>query len=493
MGLHVTSRTITFTVVPEDLSALVAKLRATGGDTTSVEVKSASGGLPQSLTQTLSALANQPGGGLIILGLDEMRGFNPVVLADPQALKQGLGAKARTYTPPVQLTIDDGVVDGAGVVIARVRECDLSAKPCRVTSTGKGYIRGYDGDYELSALEDQAFVAQRTAPRYDQATVPGGVFEDLDPVLLQGWLATARERDVQGLGRFSDDRELLRRAGVTDRNGQPTVAGLLALGLHPQQWYPRFTIQLASTSSRPSESDVRAANVATLTGPIPEMLDAAISWARQTFAVSVVGDGRGNVRDRHDYPIDAFRELIANALVHRDLADWSIGLAIEVRHQPDRLVIANPGGLYGITVERLGQEAVTSARNPRLLSICQYVRSKGEGGRVIEALATGIPIVNSALNEAGLPPAQYIDGGIRFTVVLRREPPRPGPRVRGATANRVLTELLAGARSVADLERELDLTGPNVRRVLRMLRDRGLVESAGRVGGSTVYRRREEG
>lgn len=233
--------------------------------------------------------------------------------------------------------------------------------------------------------------------------------------------------------------------------------------------------------------------MATLTGPIPEMLDAAISWARRSFAVSIVGDGRGTVRDRHDYPIDAFRELIANALVHRDLAEWSLGLAIEVRHQPDRLVIANPGGLYGITVERLGQEAVTSARNPRLLSICQYVRSKGEGGRVIEALATGIPIVNSALSEAGLPPALYIDAGIRFTVVLRRKLIRPGTRVRGATANRVLSELLAGPRTVIEIERELHLTGPNVRRVLRTLRENGLVESGGRVGGSTVYRRREEG
>ncbi|MEK6721747.1 MAG: hypothetical protein AABZ33_13920 [Chloroflexota bacterium] len=65
--------------MPEDLSALVAQLRAAGGDRTSVEVKSAGGGLPQSLTETLSALANQPGGGLIILGLDEMRGFSPIV------------------------------------------------------------------------------------------------------------------------------------------------------------------------------------------------------------------------------------------------------------------------------------------------------------------------------------------------------------------------------------------------------------------------------
>jgi len=36
-----------------------------------------------------------PGGGTIILGLDERVGFRPVGLADPQAVKQGLAAKAR--------------------------------------------------------------------------------------------------------------------------------------------------------------------------------------------------------------------------------------------------------------------------------------------------------------------------------------------------------------------------------------------------------------
>jgi hypothetical protein len=33
-------------------------------------------------------------------------------------------------------------------------------------------------------------------------------------------------------------------------------------------------------------------------------------------------------------------------------------------------VVTNPGGLYGITVDRLGHDAVTSARNGRLVAIC---------------------------------------------------------------------------------------------------------------------------
>lgn len=95
-----------------------------------------------------------------------------------------------------------------------------------------------------------------------------------------------------------------------------------------------------------------------------------------------------------------------------DLDHWSAGRAVEVRLRPDRLVISSPGGLCGITIDRLGQESVTSARNARLVTICQYVHSPGSGPRVIEALATGIPTVTAELERAGLPQARYLDTGI---------------------------------------------------------------------------------
>jgi len=470
----------------DDTAEQVARLRETGGDHTSVEVKSAAGGLPESLTSSLSALANLPGGGTIILGLDERTGFTPVALRDVQALKQGLANKARAYTPPVTITIRDGTVDGSTVVVARVAECPAAFKPCRVTSTGKAYGRSYDGDFELSELEREAFIIGRGSPQFDRQPVPDSSIDDLDDALLAAWLRTVRERDPSGLGRYLDDAELLRRGGLTTRRGELSVAGLFALGTHPQQWFPRHVIQLAS---RTADLSARAADVATLTGPIPVMLAGAMDWARRVFAVGVAADANGVVRDRHEYPLEAFRELIGNAMVHRDLADWSRGFAIEVRHLPDRLVITNPGGLFGITVDRLGGEAVSSARNGRLLTICQYVRAPDDGARVVEALATGIPTVTAALAAARLPPALYLDTAIRFTVILRRQPPRTRPLVRGRTARAVWEALGEEPQNIAQLSARTGLEPANLRRVLRALRGDHLVIVEGGVGRETGYRR----
>ena len=470
----------------------MTRLRSARGDHTSVEVKAAAGGLPVSLTSSLSALANLPGGGTVILGLDEATGFTPVNLHDAQKLKQALANKTRAFTPPVGITIHDAVVDGAPVIVAEVAECPTDAKPCYVTSTGKAYGRTYDGDFELSDLERQAFLVGRRQPRFDQDPVPGSSTTDLDTELLADWLRTVRERSPLGLGRFADDAELLRKGGVTTATGELSVAGLLALGSYPQQWFPRYAIQLASMVT-PAAGAVRAIEPVTLTGPIPTMLVGAMTWARRVFATSIANDADGAVRDRYEYPLEAVRELIGNALVHRDLADWSRGFAIEVRHLPDRLVVANAGGLFGITVDRLGATGVTSARNAQLLTICQHVRTHEDGARVVEALATGIPTVTASLVGAGLPPAQFLDTAIRFTVILRRR--SSGARVpgralvRGRSA-RVVWEALGGEpQTVAQLQASTGLEGPNLRRILRDLRDRKLVAAEGGAGRRTTYRR----
>jgi ATP-dependent DNA helicase RecG len=469
-----------------DLPAVVASLRQAGGDITSIEVKSAAGGLPESLTPTLSALANLPGGGTIILGLDERAGFRPVTLADPQALKQGLAAKARGFIPPVRLDIEDGVVDGSPVVVAQVSECDRSAKPCRVASTGKSYIRGYDGDFLLSDLEEQAFLSARKPPVFDRAPVEDATSQDLDETLVESFVASIRRNDPEGRGRFTDRSELLRRSGVLHSDGRPTVAGVLALGVYPQQWFPRFVIQAAAEPLPGTSPEVRARNQLTIDGPVPRMLDRAMEWARRTFDTAIVTAPDGSVHDRYAYPLVAFRELIANALIHRDLDGWSTGLAIEVRLRRDRLVIANPGGLYGITVDRLGRDPVTSARNARLVAICQHVYSAETGARAIEALASGIPIITGALAGAGLPPAHYIDSGIRFTVILSQ--PAPQPTV--ATRDQVIYEALGDEpATVADLEARTGLPAYTIRRVLRGLRVQGLISQHGGQGHPTTYQR----
>ncbi len=227
------------------------------------------------------------------------------------------------------------------------------------------------------------------------------------------------------------------------------------------------------------------------------MLDAALLWARRTFDTAIVAESDGTVHDRPSYPLVAFRELVANALIHRDLDHWSAGLAVEVRLLRDRLVVANPGGLYGITVDRLGRDAVTSARNARLVAICQHVRTPQTGARVIEALASGIPTVTEALADHGLPPAHYVDSGIRFTVILHQfataTPAVTAEPELGATERRIYQALTGQGKTVLELTEELGLSAPNMRKSLRNLRSRGLVVQLGGRGRTTTHQRRPDG
>ncbi len=478
-----------------EIEALVEELRLTNGDTARIEAKSGAGGYPQSALESLSALANLPGGGVLIIGLDESNGFQPVSLSNPQTYMQALGNQARLLSPPAQLQIEQVQFEGLPVIVARVRECDSSAKPCRVARSGSAYVRSHDGDFEISDLEEQAFLRLRDAPAADRLAVDGTSLSDLDEGLVSSWRETVRTRNPQGLGRLGDDEMLLRAAIVTNE-GQLTKAGLLAFGSYPQQYLPRYVVHVAD--ERASNPQERARNIQTFAGPIPVLLASTLRWFRENLDRRAIENDDGSVREEYEYPLLALRELVANSLVHRDLDAWSEGLAVEVRLKPNRLEITNPGGLYGVTVDRLGAVQVTSARNKWLLSLCENV-TDATGGRVVEALATGLTTVARELKGAGLPPARYYDTGIMFTAVLSESvastrsghKPASAQLPRTGTRLRVVLDALQESpdQTVEQLGRKTGLSESSVRTALTALRGPKwlLVQASGGRGKLTTY------
>lgn len=401
----------------EELLDLLARLEVEGSDTADVEVKSAHDGFPRSLAPTLSAFANRPGGGLLVLGVDERLGFSPVGVHDAAACRAGLASLARRgVDPPPTLSTWDLEIDGAHVVVARVDELPSSAKPARVATTGKAYLRAHDGDYPLAPAEEQAMVAGRSAPRFDTEAVAGTTVDDLRTDLVADYLTLCREGSTTL--RAMPDEEVLFRTGVTV--GEPrslTVAGLLALGIYPQQHLPGCVVRASLAPGPDAPAGTRVADSQRFDGPIPQMLDDAAAWVARTTATRIRAGNDGHLRDEPDYPPEAVRELLSNALVHRDLGPWATGTAITLTLDATALVVANPGGLHHLSVDRLGTIGVSSARNVALLAICQSVRTR-DRGRVVEALATGIPTVLRSLGEAGMLPPRFHDRGL---------PPSPSP------------------------------------------------------------------
>lgn len=479
-----------------DLGHIVDGLRHLGGDDAAIEVKSAAGGLPDSISSTICAFANEPGGGLIILGLDERDGFRAVTLADPSVLQAGLAAKARQAVhPAVQLTTEIVRFEGADLVVARVDELPSSHKPCRVGGPlGPAFLRAHDGDYQLSDLEIQALTAARSQPFFDREPVSEASRNDLDPELVRTYTQTARDTDRR-LAAIDNDDDLLHRTAVLV-DGRPTLAGLLALGVFPQQFFPSLVLQVVIPPIAGDPVEVRTRASQRFTGAVPYMLDDAVRWIGLNSSRATIAGSDGHLRDVPAWPPEATRELLANALVHRDLGPWARSQAVTARLEPDRLTVTNPGGLYGLTVDRLNPDNVESfARNSALVQICQYARLP-DGRRVIEGLATGIPKVFQLAIGSGLERPRFFDHAVRFTAQLRATPASMAPAVavREHLTSEPLVDavinLLAGQQSTArELSTQLGVPLQTVRNALRNLTANGQVlRHGGRGVKTTTYR-----
>lgn len=475
-------------MTPTDLVQIVERLRSTRTDSADVEAKRAATAVPRSVRETVSAFQNTAGG-VLVLGLDEAAGFAVVGVDDPAKIASDLASLCSdAMEPPVRPLVQIVELDGQHLVTAEIPALDRSLRPSYYRGEGMvrgSYLRVNDGDHRMSSYEVQMVVASRGQPTDDLEAVRGTTPADLEPRMVATYLKRLRETRPYAFSDL-DDASALRRARVvvdTEEGPRLTMAGLLSLGTFPQEHLPQVFMSFVSYPTR-TGAEVQGTrfldNVA-LEGPIPLMVKDGLSTLRRNMSrrAVVVGVGREDV---WDYPQSALREIITNALVHRDLSPASRGAQVQVEMYPDRLVVRNPGGLFGsISVGDLGREGASTARNAVLLRILEDVALPGQDRTVCENRGSGIHVAEQALRAAGMQPPRFDDSVSRFTVTITRDTTSSGPvdERRSSRADRraQLLEALGGAdRSRADLAAMTGLSDQVVSRWLRVLREAGQAE-----------------
>ena len=164
---------------------------------------------------------------------------------------------------------------------------------------------------------------------------------------------------------------------LDDGDRQPaTVAGLLLFGSNPSRYLPQAKIDAAAYLG--TEKDYDAGERCTLRGPIvrlqdaggailePGLVERAVAFVRRNIDTVRLEDGVRR-QARWDYPEDAVREAVVNAIVHRDYL--LSGTDIELSIYLDRLEVVSPGRLpNGITPARM-RSGCRSARNELLKDV----------------------------------------------------------------------------------------------------------------------------
>ena len=319
--------------------------------------------------------------------------------------------------------------EGYSVVVASVAEMRPIDKPCYVTSSNMymgSYIRTGDGDRRLSPYEVDLLVEEHRQPQHDIEIVDHATLSDLDSTLVNGLLARERRVHARNFAQLDDETALIRLgAARRDASGiaRPTLAGLLSLGIYPQEFFPRLHVSFACypgvRKSDVSDAGQRLVDSATMVGPIPQMVEDAIAAVERNTRTGAVIDGAFR-REVRDCPVLALREAIVNALMHRDYSSLSQGTPVQADLYVDRLEIVNPGGLYGkVTINSLGRDGVSASRNQYLSNLLEST-PYGDGSFVAENRGTGFQVFMSELTGALMPPPEPHDTISSFRLVFER-------------------------------------------------------------------------
>jgi len=429
----------------DELDQLLAELRAVGAEHGAVEAKRAENRLPLTAWQSLSAFANTDGG-ILLLGVDENGGaFDVTGVQDAAAVRQQLQSACSELEPPLRPQISIVDDDAGAVIVAELGPIARTERPCHRAAIGpyaSSFKRVGDADELMTRPEVEEMLAGRA--RQDRSRRPAPEGAVLDQRAAAAFCQHVREMSDRNAE--ASEEAILRSWGVTV-DGQPSIAGLLALGDNPAGITPAARIAYRRF---PRVGDPEGARQAAthLEGTVGELLDDAVSRVRRDLdPVQVERDG--HLFDDYDVPLVALREVAGNALLHRSLSDAQETTSVAIEVSEEAVMITSPGGVH-VTADPalLGLDTISGVRNFTLVHVCEEL-STPAGARIVENQASGIAAADRACRGSGTMPALFIDQPASFRVIL----------LRGRLDTAAATELLQarGVEPTPDLVRVVSI------------------------------------
>lgn len=404
----------------EELVELANEIIKSKAETQNIEVKAAQGGCPKRLYDTLSSFSNQDDGGILLFGIDEKQGFIPVGVYDLQDLQKKVTEQCNQMVPPVRAVFTLAEIDGFPICSAEIPSLDLVERPCYYSGTGRikgSYIRVGDADLPMTDYEIYTYEAFKCHVHDDERVLERAELSLLDSGKIQRYIQKMKE-EKPGFSKLSEE-QVYEMLSIT-RKGIPTLAAILNFGLFPQGYFPQLAVTAIVVPGKEigdiGQNSERFLDNKRIEGTLSEMLAESLNFCRRNMKVrTIINPETGERTDKPEYPVEAIREAMLNALIHRDYSHFTEGTPIQIDFFTDRMEIHSPGGLYGrMTVEDLGT-AKPDLRNPTLATMSEFLLNT-------ENRYSGIPTIRREMAKAGLPAPVFINRRNEFIVILYNKP-----------------------------------------------------------------------
>jgi len=334
--------------------------------------------------KAISAFANSDGGKLII-GLDDM--------GKPSGLKN---VKRQLEDIPNTIRNKLGVIPS----IERNKKNKKDIIKITVTPSsvpifynGKYYLRSGSTVQELKGKHLADFLMKKSGSTWDAIVEEKAGFNETDNDTIEKFKKYAVDR-IPSIIEETDDTTLLKKLNLIDDGGLKRAA-ILLFGNDPQKFYLQSVVRIGKFLS---DTEIQTTDL--VKGNLFGQLEGSLEILRTKYLISNIKYEGIHRREILEYPYEALREAIINALIHRDYSGTS---QIQIRVYPDKLVIMNEEKLPPeVPVEKLKTDHLSMPRNKLLAEVFYYagfIESWGHGT---------LKIVQKCL-EQGLPEPDFVE------------------------------------------------------------------------------------
>ena len=378
---------------------------------------------PDELATEISALLNLEGG-VILLGVEDDGAISGLTRSRETAEEWVMHIARQNLQPaiiPVWTCMEIEVGKDVGVIELAA---DSPGKPYKARR-GRAwviFIRAGSTSREATREEGRLYQAARLV-RYEIKPVPDTGLEALDMDRLENYYQDVLKRSLPARMDLENRRRLLLNSDLLVEAGAgagASVAGLLLFGKNPNRRLPQAGVTAVAFPGL--EKEYNTVDEERIRGPLTPrvsedgdvvergVIDRTVDFIKRNMGSVAYLEGARRIHKK-SFPLDAVREAVVNAVVHRDYARE--GTDIEVSLYRDRFEVISPGRLpNGVTVEKMKEGVVRVARNELLKEILRDYR-------YIEHYGMGVRnrIINSMRRHNGTEP-DLVEGDDRFTVRL---------------------------------------------------------------------------
>jgi len=339
-------------------------------------------------------------GGVLFIG----KGDNGKVvgISDAKRLMEEIPNKVRDL---LGITVDVNLLHEGGLEYI---EIVISSSTVAISLRSRYYFRSGTTNRELTDASLTDFLLRKMGMTWDDVIDPNITIDKINPSAIEYFRKEAvQSQRMTFLEKESDSIHILENLNLLTEKKFKRAA-ILLFGKEPNRFYPNAYAKIG----RFGKSDTELLSQEIIEGNILQMPDQILEVLEKKYFVNQISYEGLHRKETSPYPYEAIREVLINAVVHRDYMDSFVQISI----YDDKIMFWNAGLLHpSMSLEALKKKHTSRPRNPVLANV--FFKAG-----LVEAWGRGTLKIIEECKKHGLPEPEFaiLNGGLSVTIFKDR-------------------------------------------------------------------------